>query len=89
MDQTYRNPVVTLYSKTLNLKPGQADDIDIESPTNKEILEVFFFDQTGANKKTALTGKQFISSVKWNLTFFNLDTTQPVTLNFFVSTSPY
>ncbi|UZD52674.1 hypothetical protein [Bacillus halotolerans] len=90
MDNNYNSPILTLYPKQLNLSPGKADSIEIESPNSLDILDVFFIDSSGNNnKKTALTGKQYITSTKWVLSFHNTDPNSSANLNFFVSTLPY
>lgn len=86
---TNNNSSLVMTSDNLNLLPGQVDYKDIKSPNGKPIQEVFFFDSTEDNKRTALTGKQFISDVTWRLTFHNADPKLPVELRFFVLTKPF
>ncbi|MEC1411919.1 hypothetical protein P9C93_15080 [Bacillus safensis] len=89
MDNTYNSPVL-VYPQTLTVNPEKAETIDIDSPNGYTIVDVFFVDiSTNNNKKTALTGKQFISNTKWSLSFHNTDTKVSATLGFFVRTLPF
>ncbi|WP_394223588.1 hypothetical protein [Priestia aryabhattai] len=74
---------------TLTLTSGQADYIELKSPNGKPIQDIFFFDPQENNKMTALTGKQYISDVRWKLWFHNTDPNQSITLKFFILTRPF